>query len=190
MNKQIHKPTWPFVKTVEVKQRIHVLYYVIITAIQCSFSKVLILKHATSLNGIRFIRERKRDQKENLILDTSLPFLHTFQFSSIFIRIRFRFSFVFVFFLSHTNRTNTFVPIAVFLAPPPPRRSNPPAAAAWPPDPYSSKLYTSSAVRFAHPIPFISRPLLGFSLLPNSRVLGIMVSSVWDCNARAVCNFI
>jgi len=28
------------------------------------------------------------------------------------------------------------------------------------------------------------------SLLPNSRVLGIMVSSVWDCNARAACNLI
>ena len=91
MIKQIHKPTWPFVKTVEVKQRIHVLYNITITAIQCSFSKVLILKHATSLNGIQFITEKKGTKKQ-IKFSTHLCLSFTLSNS-----IQFSFEFVFVF---------------------------------------------------------------------------------------------
>ena len=74
----------------------------------------MFLLQSTHLKACNFIewytiyKREKKGQKANLILDTSLPFLHTFQFSSIFIRNRFRFSFVFVFsFLTRTGRTRS-----------------------------------------------------------------------------------
>lgn len=124
--------------------------------------------------GIRFIREKKgQKSKLNCRHISAFPSqVHTFQFSSIFIRIRFRFSFFFVFPHSHTNKTNTFVPIAVFFAPPLPTDR------IRPPPPSNLRIPTPPSFCTSHPIRFVSRLPSSVATqiwvsLPNSRVWGI-----------------